>query len=190
MLALQPPVEKFFSVGGKKHDLSDMARASVVLSVAAMDAYFTGVFAERLVPYLKKKRAAPKVLISLLQKAGLDTSMALELLGMDRPYRRVRNLMDSYLAQHVSQRIDVIDELFLAYGIKDFCHHVQRHVRRRSLLASVRNLVTRRHQIVHKGDVNSRGKLQKIEPAKVKKQVLCVVKFVASADEILQKQLI
>jgi len=189
LLALQPPVEELLAAGGMPHDLSDMTRASVVLAVAAMDAYCTSVFAERLVPYLKKKSSAPKTLISLLQKAGLDAAMALELLGMERPYRRVRRLMDSYLAQHVTQRVEVIDELFLAYGFKDFCIHVQAKAKRKTLLASLRNLVQRRHRIVHKGDLNSHGNLQDIKPSRIKTRVMHVVRFVASADEILQKQL-
>ena len=97
--------------------------------------------------------------------------------------------MDVYLAQHVTQRVEVIDELFLSYGLKDFCHHVQNRAKRKTLLASIRNLVERRHQIAHKGDLNSHGKLQKITPSQIRTRVMHVVKFVASADEILQHQL-
>jgi len=189
LLALQPPVEKLFVTGGTPHDLSDMTRAAVVLAVAAMDAYFTGVFAERLVPYLKKQKTPPRALSALLQKAGLDTTAILELLGMERPYRRVRKLMDTYLAQHVTQRVDIINELFLAYGLKDFCKHVQSRTKRKTLLASIRNVVERRHQIVHKGDLNSHGKLQSIKASQIKTRVMHIVKFVSAADEILQKQL-
>lgn len=189
LLSLQPAVDKLFAGGSPPPDLSDMTRAAVVLAVAAMDAYFTGVFAERLVPYLKKMKAASPTLATVLQKAGLDASLALELLAMERPYRRIRKLMDSYLAQHVTQRVEVIDELFLAYGIKGFCHHVQSRAKRKTLLASIRNLVERRHQIAHKGDVNSHGRLQRIAPSQIKTRVMHVVKFVASADEILQHQL-
>jgi len=189
LLSLQKPVEKLLSSGGNLHDLSDMARAAVVLAVAAMDAYFTGVFAERLVPFVKKKKTAPVALTTLLNKAGLDTAVALELLGMERPYRRVRKLMDAYLAQHVTQRVEAIDELFLAYGFKKFCHHVQSRTRRKTLLASVRSLVQRRHHIAHRGDLNSHGRLLPITPIQIKRRVLDIVKFVASADELLARQL-
>lgn len=189
LLSLQPPVEKLFSGANAPPDLSDMTRAAVVLAVAAMDAYFTGVFAERLVPYLKKKKTAPPALTAVLQKAGLDANVALELLAMERPYRRIRKLLDSYLAQHVTQKVEVIDELFLSYGIKGFCQHVQGRAKRKNLLASVRNLVQRRHHIAHKGDVNSHGRLQDISPSQTKTRVMDVVRFVASADEILQHQL-
>jgi hypothetical protein len=189
LLSLQQAVEKLFAGQKSPPDASDMTRAAVTLAVAGMDAYFTGVFAERLVPFLKKKKTPPKALCDLLQKAGLDTATAIELLGMDRPYRRIRKLMDCHLEKHVSQRIDVIDELFLSYGLKDFCDHAQRKAKRRNLLKSIQRLVERRHEIAHKGDVNSHGRLQKITPTQIKTLVMHLVKFVASADEILQGQL-
>jgi hypothetical protein len=188
LLSLQQAVEKLFAGQKSPPDASDMTRAAVTLAVAGMDAYFTGVFAERLVPFLKKKKTPPKALCDLLQKAGLDTATTLELLGMDRPYRRIRRLMDCHLEKHVSQRVEVIDELFLSYGLKDFCNHVQRKAKRKNLLKSVRLLVDRRHEIAHKGDVNSYGRLQKITPTQIKARVLNLVTFVASADEILQGQ--
>jgi hypothetical protein len=188
LLTLQLAVERLLAGQKSPPDASDMTRAAVTLAVAGMDAYFTGVFAERLVPFLKKKKTPPKALCDLLQKAGLNTVTALELLGMDRPYRRIRKLMDCHLEKHVSQRVEVIDELFLSYGLKDFCGHVQRKAKRKNLLKSVQILVGRRHEIAHKGDVNSHGRLQKITPTQIKTRVMHLVKFVASADEILQNQ--
>lgn len=190
LLSLQQPIEKLFPHGSQPPDLSDMTRAAVVLSVAAMDAYFTGVFAERLVPFLKTKKVTSPALAAVLHKAGLDASLTLELLAMERPYRRIRKLMDAYLAQHVTQRVEVIDELFLSYGLKDFCRHVQARARRKNLLASIRNLVERRHQIAHKGDVNSHGRLQAVVPSQIRTRVMHVVTFVSAADEILQHQLV
>ena len=70
----------------------DIIRASVTLSVAALDAYMTDVFAECLVPYLKKYKP-DQSLIELLYNAGLDTKEALGLLSMERPYRRIRTLV-------------------------------------------------------------------------------------------------
>lgn len=188
LLTIQSSVEKTLSQGGMSLDISDISRASVVLAVSAMDAYFTGIFAERLVPFVKKKSPS-KGLIELLQQAGLNTRVSLELLTMDRPYRRVRKLIDSYLDQHTTQRIDSINKLFLAYGIKNFCQQVERKARRKTLLKSIRILVQRRHEISHKGDLNSHGGLKSINLDQIKTRVMDVVKFVSCADEILQRQL-
>lgn len=74
----------------------DIVRGAVVLGVAALDAYVTDVFTEKLVKYLKRYTPSDS-LVQLLNEAGLDTRMTLKLITMDRPYRGVRTLIDRYL---------------------------------------------------------------------------------------------
>ena len=136
----------------------DMARAGVVLAVAAMDAYFTRRFTEVLVPFIKA-RGATDELVTLLQAAGLDTRQALELLAMDVPYRRIRTLVESHLDRYTTQRFAAVDRLFLCFGLKDLCAHAQKRAGRATLLRSVELLVERRHSIVHSGDHNKLGKV-------------------------------
>lgn len=161
-------------------DVADLLRSSVVLSVAAMDSYFTNRFIEMLVPFLKK-RGPTDALVGLLSKAGLDTKAALEMLGMERPYRRVRTLIDVHLEKVTTQRAQVIDELFLAYGLRDFTHHCQRRLKRTTLVASVNRLVERRHCIVHEGDLNSHGRLRPLERGDVVKRMQHLRALVESA---------
>lgn len=169
-------------------DLADMARASVVLSVAAMDAYFTDVFSERVVPFLKTKGPTPKLLV-LLKEAGIDTKCALELLAMERPYRRIRRLVEGYLEKRTTQKLPAIDELFLTYGLRDFTINIQKLKRKPHLLKSVERIVMRRHKIAHEGDLNAYQKPNSIDVAWTKKHVTSIVCFVSGADELLQKQL-
>ncbi|ELP30166.1 hypothetical protein RBSWK_05924 [Rhodopirellula baltica SWK14] len=114
--------------------------------------------------------------------------MALELLAMDRPYRRIRNLVDAHLQRTTTQRFDAIDELFICYGMKDFCQNVQKNKNRKHLLASVAKIVERRHKIVHEGDLNSHRRLSPIDALQTKRRVADVLSFVAGADELLQRQ--
>ncbi len=188
LLSLEKTFDEYQRGVPHELDLSDLSRAAVVLAVAAMDAYFTDVFAENLVRYLKAK-GAQKQLTRLLCEAGLDTATALELLAMRRPYRRVRRLIEAHLERHTTQRPDAIDQLFLAYGIRDFCERAQGLAKRRKLTASVRGLVERRHEIVHDGDINSHGRLQKIDRKQIRRKVEDVVKFVAASEQLLAKAL-
>jgi len=57
----------------------DLVRFSVVLSVSALDAYFTDKFCDTLVPFLKKNSPTDD-LVELLESAGLNTRTALELI--------------------------------------------------------------------------------------------------------------
>lgn len=170
LLALQKPIEKIMAVApaSKPLDLSDMTRAAVVLAVAAMDSYFTDVFAEHLIPFLKKK-GATRAMVDLLKKAGLDTSYALRLIATKRPYRRIRTLIEAHLEYTTTQRTTAIDELFLAYGIKEFSSQVQKMKKRTKLLAAITRLVKRRNMIAHEGDMNSHRKVIPIDPKRAQR---------------------
>ena len=167
---------------------SDIIRSAVVLSVAAMDSYFTNRYADILIPFLQKNGSTEKI-IELLKKAGLDTAEALNLIAMNRPYRGVRTLVDRYLAKYTTQRIHVIDELLLGFGVADFCENVQKKAGRKTLLRSIELLVERRHRIVHVGDYNSHAKLSKINPDLLTKRINDLAIFVRGSDEIIKNRI-
>ena len=178
---LKPQKESF----DPSFDLADLLRAAIVIAVAGMDAYFTDVFAERLVPFLKKN-GTTKGLTDLLEAAGMDVEMALQLLSMQRPFRRIRTLVEIHLERHVTQRTKAINELFKAYGIPNICENVEKKLERKRLLREIEILVKRRHAIAHDGDLNSHGKLADLDETWVRNRVLDVEKFVGAVDEILQ----
>lgn len=171
---------------GKHKCADDVLRAAIVLSVAAMDGYFTRRFSELLVPYLKRNGPNEK-LIQLLEAAGLTTAVALELAAMDRPYRRVRALVQRHLATYTTQRFRAIDELFLALGVKDLSKHAQGMAKKTRLLRSVELLVERRHQIVHDGDMSTHGKLLPIDPKEIIKRQGDLLTYVGQADALISR---
>jgi len=162
----------------------DMGRAAVVLAVSAMDAFFTRRFSELLVPYLKS-RGPTKGLTELLASAGLDTEEALVLIGMERPYRRVRSLASAHLARYTTQRFSAIDSLFSAYGLGQLCLNAMKRAKRKNLLRSVEYLVERRHNIVHAGDHNQQGRLVPFDFDEMKRRIAHMELFVDSADAII-----
>ena len=163
--------------------MSDITRSAITLGVASMDTYFTARFAEMLVPYIKKKGAKPS-LVETLADAGLNTSQAIEMLTMEKPYRRIRTLIDAYLERYTTQRAEVIDKLFLCYGLKNLCSNAQKKVKRKNLIRRIELLVERRHKIVHDGDLNSHNRLNKIDHEEVLRQLKDVKVFVDSAHAI------
>jgi hypothetical protein len=192
LVALQNPIEKLMAIKPTTPEqpcpeLSDMSRAAIVLAVAAMDSYFTDVFAERFVPFLKKN-GPTKEMVAFLEKAGLDTECALQLLAMKRPFRRIRTLIETHLERRTTQKVAVIDDLFLIYGLKGFSLHVQKLTKRKKLIARIDSLVKRRNKIAHEGDVNSHGKVVPLDPAKAKRGLQHVLAYVSGADELLHKR--
>ncbi len=171
----------------EKTDHSDIIRAAIVLAVAAMDSYFTNVFSEHLIEYIKKRGPTEKM-ANFLKDAGVDTKCALELLTMERPYRRIRSIVAKHLARKTMQKVEAINKLFEPYGIKDFCEAVQKATRRKQIISSLKILVLRRHKIVHEGDLNSHGRTRPVNVKDTKKRVQDILTFVSKSDEIIISQ--
>lgn len=162
----------------------DIVRAAVVLAVAALDAYATDAFAEKLVPYLKKYKP-DQSLVDLLHQAGLDTKEALTLITMERPLRRIRTLINNHYSTYTTQRFDVIDQLFLPYRLKNITQNAEAKSSKKLLKTSVAKLITRRHEIVHDGDYNAHGNIKDIDPDQIKKRISYLEILVINMDEIL-----
>jgi hypothetical protein len=184
LMGLFEAMEKMRSGGSEvlidREELSDLVRAAVVLAVSGMDSYFTDKFSSMIVPYLKKK-APNKGLVKLMSDAGLDTEKALELVGLDRPFRRIHSMVDAHLSRYTTQSV-VANELFLCVGLKQYVQNAARRTGRPSTLGKVMKLVERRHEIVHEADLNSRGKLEPIEASEVHKQIGSLILFIESCE--------
>ncbi len=162
----------------------DIIRGAVVLAVAALDAYVTDAFSEKLVPYLKRYKP-DEGLTNLLYDAGLDTKEALVLLSMERPYRRIRTLIETYYGSYTTQKFDVIDEIFKPYRLKKITDNAAKKSGRVSIKTSVGKLVDRRHQIAHAGDYNGHGRIVDIDEKQIGNRIKHLELLVTNMDEIL-----
>ena len=192
MLTLAETYEDMLKKGEIQEDrfmkVSDLARASIVISVSAMDGYFTRKFGETLIPFLKKK-GPTKGIVKVLEKAGFDITEAIRLLNMHRPFRRIRSLVEGYLDRVVAQKFAVIDELFLCFGYKDFTHNVQKRTHRKRMLRTIEILIERRHDIVHDGDVDSMGRLKPLSIKQTRKRLKELARFVWYSERIINRQM-
>lgn len=165
---------------------TDMGRSGIVLAAAAMDDYFTRKYSQALLPSIRK-RGVTDSLAKVLSEGGLDVKAALELLTMERPYRRVRKIAQDYYAKYSTQRSEKIDALFGTLGLVGLSKHAQSRSKRKTLLRTVEKLVARRHQIVHGGDLNKQGKLQRFDPQEALRRIEAVEVYVENADFIINK---
>ncbi|MCK5242212.1 hypothetical protein KAR34_07160 [bacterium] len=173
-----------------KKDLSELVRAALVLGISAFDAYFTNKFVEKLIPYLRK-HGPTDGMVKIFEQAGLDTRTALELIPKDRnerPYRRLRTLVDQHLERYVTQKFKVVDELFCVMGLKNLSRNAEKKAGRKKLQRSIEIAVDRRHAVVHNGDLNSHGNLCNIDYREIKKRFDEVVLFVEKCDEIINSR--
>jgi len=141
----------------------DILRSAIVLAVAAFDAYATDCFAEHFVDYIKRYKIDDE-LEKLLIDAGFTVSFALELIKMERPYRRIRTLIDKYYCKYTTQKLCVIDELFKHYHIKNLTKNAAKRSKKspQRLISSIEKIIERRHSIVHDGDYNEYNRIIKV----------------------------
>lgn len=168
--------------------IAEAGRAGIVIAVAAFDRYFTTRFAECVTPILRCEGPTDG-LIELLSKAGLDLKGALGLLHADRPYRRIRNLIDEHFSELTTQKFHVIDSLFKTIGLGDFSANVEKKTKRKQLRTSIEKLVERRHAIVHEGDLNSYGRLTAVDPHDALKRIEHIKLFVESAELLINNRM-
>ncbi|WP_406720394.1 HEPN domain-containing protein [Thioclava litoralis] len=162
----------------------DLIRAAIVLSVAAFDGYFTNKFVDILVPYLKTRNPGSD-LVKLLGEAGLDTRVALELLGMERPYRRIRTIVSGHLSGKTTQRFDTIDKLFLSIGLKNLSANAAKTTKKTNINARIGALIEKRHAIAHTGDLNSHGNTQPVNREKIRRRIQELKELVDACDKII-----
>ncbi len=164
-------------------EASDMGRFGIVLAVASMDDFFTRKYAEVMIKAIKR-HGVNKKFTAMLEDAGLDVAGALELISMDRPYRKIRTLAQEHYSNYTTQSTSKIDDLLETIGISKLCQHAQSRSKRKTLIKSISELVKRRHKIVHSGDLTRTGKLQAIDTRTVRR-IPHVQIFVKHANEYI-----
>jgi hypothetical protein len=170
----------------ERHD--DLFRAGIVLCISAMDAYFTDRFCEEFTKHVAARPKLNKTMLDLITDAGLTTTKSLEMFNSKRPNRILSNMIRAHLSGRVTQNFKNIDELYVCFGYKNFTKSAQGLLNRRNLLTSINGLIERRHKIVHAGDYNSRGQLNKIDYKMMLRKIVLVRKLVASCDNLMLKK--
>ncbi|MET0082688.1 MAG: HEPN domain-containing protein [Sedimenticola sp.] len=163
----------------------DLFRAGIVLSVSAMDAYFTDRFCESLIPFIKKN-GLNKNLEKLLCDSGFSTWKAIEMLENKRPKRVLSNMVKRHLSMFVTQNFKAIDSLYKCYGFNDsFTKNAQGISKRKNLLSSLSKIIDRRHKIVHAGDYNQYGNLRSVDYSRMLRKILELRKLIEACESLL-----
>lgn len=163
----------------------DLFRAGVVLSVAAMDAYFTDRFCEALIPYVNRN-GINKGLKDLLCESGLTITKCIEMFDNKRPKRVLSNMVRRHLSTFVTQNFKTVDNLYKCLGFEKPITLVAQDLSKRTrLLRSISRLVERRHKIVHAGDYNHHGNLNAIEYQRSFKKILEIRVLVGHTERVL-----
>lgn len=162
----------------------DILRSSLVLGVAAMDGYFTDRFLESFTAFVKQNRKTP-ALLKMLTDAGVNASVAIDLLTMQRPYRRLRTLITDYLENYTTQKTSVIDGLYLAYGIVGLTTNACGIAKRKKLAGRISAAAARRNAIVHDGDLNAHDRSRVVDGKTFRKHLEDITLYVTSCETLI-----
>lgn len=166
----------------------DILRGAIVLSVAAFDAYATDCFSEHFISYIKQHSINDEI-IKLLTDAGFDLKFSLELLNSERPYRKIRTLIDRYYAKYTTQNMKVVDNLFKLYGLKHITTDAAKMTKKNkdTFIKSINKLIERRHSIVHDGDYNEHGKIKQVKETDINR-IKCLRELVDNMEAIINNR--
>ena len=133
-------------------------------------------------------------LYTRISKAGLSTEVALSIISESvenrnsRPFRKIRTIVQNSLSTHTTHREDVIDELFLALGLKSLCANAVKKSKRNVVIKNVNKLVDLRNEIAHEGHVKNTGEPRSIDKDAIRKRVADLKVFVTCCDEIIDSK--
>jgi hypothetical protein len=148
--------EQLTDQGADHEEIDDVLRASLVLSVGALDALVHDRVGEELVPYIKRSLKNDPDSLAIVERelASVETREMLTWLTRKRPFVQVRKVIETRLGAQSFQHPGKIEEAFQLIGRKGVWSQVAQDlgVSTSELKRKVVNAAKRRNQIVHEGD--------------------------------------
>ncbi len=166
---------------------NDLARAAIVLSVAAFDGYITDVFVEYFKTFLENTSEISDKTEKKLVDIGITVKIILNSLQTDSVYEQLYAVVRQHYEKVVTQRMEVINNLFTLYGLNNITENSEKKSGVDMLIKSIEDIVQRRHVIVHKGDYNSSGKINSISEDDID-AIKKITILVHNMDEIIENR--
>lgn len=173
-------------VSTEKPGNQDLLRASIVLSVAAMDAYMTDVFSEYFIEYIKRWPVDDKMEEQLI-KYGVTVKFIIEMYKAEKPLSEIRALVERHYERATTQRMSVIDDLFSLYRIQKITENAAKRIDDTMIINDIEAVVQRRHSIVHDGDYYQSQNIRNVTEEDMKKAGKIDL-FVESIEFILSRK--
>jgi len=175
----------------RKDVLSDLLRASLVMLVSAIDAYFHAKIIAHVVRLANKGTAMPKALC----KANISVGDFVKAKSYKRPMTVMRNALCECLGYQALQSPDNISSALSLIGIKDFWSKVAGRMGapKSEVVDGLKRIVKRRNQIAHEADLSqskkARNSITAIAPKDVRRALGFSLKLIPRAEKEINSQL-
>lgn len=139
--------------------VSDIMRASVVLTISAIDAYLHGV-ALHYAARAAQQKPVPPALLEMIRDWRLEASEILDLTLSADGAKKFAERVDDHFADRTLQDPSKVDQVFRILGITDIWQQVAHGMGRAKddLCRDFAAIVRRRHEIAHEADIDPKGK--------------------------------
>ncbi len=179
----------------EKDNISDIwidtfTRTMIVTSIAAYDRYFTDRFLEALIPYIKANEISKKF-STFLEKNGMTTHLALNLINQSRPRSKFKNEVRKKLNDYVTQNNSKINNLYANFGFKDLLSQAESKSKKKRIVARINKLIKYRNEIVHEARADSNGKLKRFrfkDFNPITNTIVDMAEFMLSVDGIISSK--
>jgi RiboL-PSP-HEPN len=172
-------------------NLKDLLRASMVMSVSAMDAYFHRKIRCYAIPLAKKGEGMPGAL-SKMQMSFDDFHCAMQ---RERKWGELGRIVEKKLGYQSLQSSKKIEDGLSLIGIAKFWDRVSVEMKYdKSILKShLSSVVDRRNKIAHQGDLSvgkkTLGKTIDIKPSEVYWSIEFIKEIVEKSEAVINSQL-
>jgi len=172
---------------------SDILRAAVVLSVAAMDGYFHDLILDNVTPCIvtRNGKDLPGKLIEIIKKQASHEKL-IEIFHRDRSRAHVRRLVMEELSDKTFQNVGKIEEALKIIGVDDIWIDVGKELECSKAEAKeyVQEYVERKHRIAHEGDKKKKGPGPQSITRPYAEEAVCKINdFVNAIDKVVKKKL-
>ena len=160
---------------------------AIIGAVSCLDSYFVDRWLNSLVPYLRQYEVGDK-LADFMTKNGVTLRDALNLLKEYRPRLVLRRRLEARMDKFVAQKIDVINDIFGCYGLKEIVNRAASKSKDKHCLTRFNAMIERRHSIVHNFDRKNSGLQKSFSGGRSKGVLLSLVsaeKLIDAVEEIL-----
>lgn len=168
--------------------LGDLLRASLVMAVSAMDAYFHAKILRYVVVHSKSKKPSRRLLNEKIKVSDFINGQKKK-----RSYAALRAAIERNLSYQSLQGPDKIADALGLIGVSDFWKLVAENLneQKNSLQNKINRVVKRRNQIAHEGDLSqskkTRNKSRSIDPKTVREAIDLIEKIVDAAEKIIER---
>lgn len=169
--------------------LDDLLRASYVMTLSAMDAYFHAKIVGRVVQHAKVTEPSD----GLLNCKILVSDFIAGQKKYKRKYQALRTAIERTLSYQSLQAPNRIADGLCLIGVGDFWTSVASNLEKdkKKLVANIKSIVRRRNQIAHEGDVSqskkTRNKSRAIGHKDVADAISLVCDVVDAAEQIISE---